>query len=61
MSKTLKVRILAERIVDTKKCRYILDDDMAANKGKAIIKRLPIALLNTTRAIDGWETVAIIR
>ena len=54
MTKAFIERVKNERIVDTKKYRYILDDVV----GKIpCIKRLPINDLETTAAIDGWETV----
>lgn len=57
MTKKFIDRVLAERIVDTKTYRYIakqLDD-------RCEIQRLPIISLDTTAAIDGWETVHTIR
>ena len=55
MTKALSERVKRERVVDTRKYRYILDDVV----GKIpCIKRLPINDLDTTAAIDGWETVA---
>ena len=44
-----------ERVVDTRKYRYILDDVVGKTP---CIKRLPKIDLDTTAAIDGWETVA---
>ena len=55
MTKALSERVKRERVVDTRKYRYILDDVV----GKIpCIKRLPINDLDTTAAIGGWETVA---
>ena len=48
-------RILGKRIVDTRKYRYVLDDDVRLER--PLIKRLPIEDLDTTAAIDGWEVV----
>lgn len=44
-----------ERIVDTRKYRYIIDEDIRLER--PLIKRLPIEDLDTTAAIDGWEVV----
>lgn len=49
MKKEFIEKVIREGIVDTKDYRYIC-------KGNTI-KRLPIASLDTTTAIDGWETV----
>lgn len=50
MTKHFFERVKNERLVDTRKYRYIVKD------GK--IMRLPVSDLDTTAAIDGWETVA---
>lgn len=50
-------RVLRDRIVDTAKYRYIVKE----HPDHAEIQRLPITDLDTTAAIDGWETVAVIR
>ena len=55
MTKAFFERVKRERIVDTRKYRYILDDVV----GKIpCIKRLPRIDLDTTAAIDGWDVVA---
>lgn len=47
-------KIMEERIVDTKKYRYVAEDC-----GRVLqIKRLPITALGTTQALDGWEVLA---
>lgn len=46
-------RVLHEGVVDTRKYRYIVIESGA----DIVVKRLPIEDLNTTEAIDGWETV----
>ena len=42
-------RVIEERIVDTKKYRYVANPDG--------IKRLPIEYTGTVKAIDKWELV----
>lgn len=50
-------QVIRERIVDTRRYRYI-----AREHGDGVeILRLPLADLDTTAAIDGWEKVAEIR
>jgi len=51
MKKEFENRVIQEFIVDTKRYRYMHDE--MTNE----IKRLPIKYLDTTSAIDGWETV----
>lgn len=53
MKKSFENRIKAERIVDTKRYRYVYTGTGA----EAVIKRLPITWLDTTKAIDGWEVI----
>ena len=53
MKKEFWERVKRERIVDTKKYRYVLDTDIRLER--PLIKRLPIEDLDTTAAIDGWE------
>ncbi len=53
MNKNFENRIVRERIVDTKNYRYILAETATTRE----IKRIRIDLLDTTAAIDGWETV----
>lgn len=55
MTKAFFERVKNERVVDTRKYRYILDAPV--NKTPCI-KRLPNIDLYTTAAIDGWEVVA---
>lgn len=55
MTKVFTKRVKNERVVDTRKYRYILDDVVGKTP---CIKRLPRIDLDTTAAIDGWETVA---
>jgi len=51
MKKEFENRVIQELLVDTKRYRYVYDGM------KNEIKRLPIKYLDTTSAIDGWETV----
>lgn len=53
MTKAFENRVKKELTVDTKTYRYVYE----CIEDYAIIKRLPIAELNTTYAINGWETV----
>lgn len=53
MTKQFIDRVFRERIVDTSKYRYCAKEI----SGSLTIIRLPIADLDTTAAIDGWETV----
>lgn len=46
-------RLLREGVVDTRKYRYVLDD----NGHETTIKRLPVELLDTTGALTEWEIV----
>ena len=55
MKKEFLERVKWERIVDTRKYRYVLDDDISLER--PLIKRLPIEDLDTTAAIAGWEVV----
>lgn len=55
MKKEFWERVKRERIVDTKKYRYVLDTDIRLER--PLIKRLPIEDLDTTAAIDGWKVV----
>lgn len=57
ISKKFMDRVLSERIVDTKTYRYTVKEFADRQE----IRRLPIYQLDTTSAIDGWETVAVIR
>lgn len=55
MTKAFAERVKNEKVVDTRKYRYILD---APVDKTPCIKRLPKIDLDTTAAIDGWEVVA---
>lgn len=55
MTKALIEKVKSEKVVDTRKYRYVLDDVVGKTP---CIKRLPRIDLDTTAAIDGWETVA---
>jgi hypothetical protein len=50
-------KTLTERIVDTRTYRYMAKEFADHTE----IIRLPLAALNTTAAINGWEKVAEIR
>ena len=55
MKKEFWERVKRERRLDTRKYRYIIDEDIRLER--PLIKRLPIEDLDTTAAIDGWEVV----
>ena len=57
MTKAFENRVKKEVTVDTRTYRY--EYECIINQDIAVIKRLPIRDLNTTAAIDGWETVKI--
>ena len=54
MTKTFFERVKREKVIVTRKYRYVLDGTVGKTP---CIKRLPISDLDTTAAIDGWETV----
>lgn len=56
MNKTIRERVLRGEIVDTRTYRYVLKDC----GDHAEIRSLPIEYLDTTAAIDGWETVEVL-
>ena len=51
MTKRFFEKIMNKRVVDTREYRYMIDEREGA------IVRLRIEYLDTTRALDGWETV----
>lgn len=55
MTKNFEQKVMSNGIIDTRNYRYIY----VAGNDSACIKRLPLELLDTTAAIDGWETVKI--
>ena len=57
MTKAFINRVLIKRIVDTRNYRYIVEECHNADGQWQEIRRLPIDDLDTTAAIDGWETV----
>lgn len=57
MTKDFEARLMRERMIDTKKYRYIITEEHDTEKQWAEIKRLPISELDTTSAICGWETI----
>ena len=61
MTKDFINRVIREGIVDTKNFRYIRKDVTSATEQWMEIRRLPISALDTTAAIDGWETVQVIK
>ncbi len=61
MTKDFINRVIREGIVDTKNFRYIRMDMNNATEQWMEIRRLPLSALDTTAAIDGWETVQVIK
>lgn len=57
VSKKFIEKVIANGSVDTKSYRYIVKD----LPGRQEVRRLPICRLDTTAAIDGWETVWVSR
>jgi hypothetical protein len=57
MAKTFIARVLEERIVDTRNYRYVVKECYNHEECWQEIRRLPIITLDTTSAIDWWETV----
>lgn len=60
MNKEIRDRVLNGEIVDARKYRYVLKQCGDHEKQWAEIRRLPLELLDTTAAIDGWETVEVL-
>lgn len=50
-------KVIRESMVDTKQYRYMTSTQNTLDHQYQVIKRLPIASLETTDAIDGWEIV----
>lgn len=57
MKKSLLDKIIREGTVDTRNYRY--KQEWFADRIE--IQRLPLSYLDTTMAINGWETVEVIR
>ena len=60
MTKSIRERVLRGEIVDTKTYRYVLKTCQNNEKQWGEIRRIRIEYLDTTAAIDGWETVEVI-
>ena len=61
MTKEFIRKVIREFIVDTKTYRYIRKDVNGATEQWMEIRRIPLSALDTTAAIDGWETVKVIK
>lgn len=61
MKKELRERIIREGIVDTRNYRYIIRECYDAHGPRTEIRRLPLSDLDTTAALNGWETVEVIK
>lgn len=55
MTEQFLKKVISEKIVDTQKYRYAYE----TYPDRAEIQRLPISYLDTTKAINGWETVKV--
>lgn len=60
MTKSFEKKVIHEGIVDTAKYRYIARERFGLERIELRIYRLPIDLLDTTDAIDGWELVKVV-
>ena len=61
MTKQFLGKILYMGSVDTRKYRYVARNVTGANEQHIEIQRLRLSLLDTTAALDSWETVAKVR
>ncbi len=61
LSRAFIDRVRAELIVDTRTYRYVAKECNNAEEQWLEIRRLPLDSLDTTEAIDGWETVVTIK
>lgn len=57
MKENFAKKVIRNGIVDTKKYRYIAVGIDGADEQHTEIRRISLDLLDTTKAIDGWETV----
>ena len=57
MTKQFTQKVLTIGSVDTRKYRYIVKECHNCTAQWAEIHRLPLSVLDTTAAIDGWEVV----
>ena len=55
MKKSFLQKLIAERIIDTKNYRYILDTDCRLER--PLVKRIELDKLETTAAINSWEII----
>lgn len=60
MDANVRERVLDGEIVDTEEYRYVLKHCGDHEKQWAEIRRLPLEYLDTTAALDSWETVEVI-
>lgn len=66
MKKSFEARVLRERVVNTEKYRYTVQECYGAPDPYTYtqwleIRRLPLEDLGTTAALTDWETVKVIR
>ena len=60
MNKQIREQVLNGEIVDTETYRYVLKTCCDHENQWAEIRRIPIEYLDTTAAINGWETVEVL-
>lgn len=60
MTSDIRERVLRGETVDDGNYRYVLKACYNHEKQWAEIRRLPLEWLDTTAAIDGWETVEVV-
>lgn len=57
LSDNFVARVISERIVDTRRYRYIIKEHRC---GYAEILRINLDYLGTTKSINGWKVVKIL-
>lgn len=60
MTNKFRNRILSERIVDTAKYRYTLNNEVVNNSNVCVISRIEKKYLDTTRTLGPWEIVEVL-
>lgn len=60
MNKNFKLRIMQERIVDTRKYRYKCDYILYHGEYRHVIMRLERMYLDTTTSINGWKLMEVL-
>lgn len=60
MTKAFENKVIRYGVIDTAKYRYIIRERYGLENVTRGIYRLPIASLDTTDAVDGWELVKLV-